>query len=284
MGRVTTSDGVQLHAEAVGSGPPILFLHELAGDHRSWSLQVAGLSDEFRCITFAARGYPPSDVPLDSNAYSFRRGVEDAVDVMDAFGLARVHVVGLSMGGYCALHLGALHPDRVSSLLVASTGSGSDPNTRSTFLTDTRALAEAFMREGAQPVADRVATLENRIQLKRKRPDLWSEFVAQLGEHSTQGMALTINGVQLTRPSVYDITDELQQISAPTLVMNGDEDDACLDVGLLIKRTVRTAALMVIPNSGHLLNLEDPTGFNEVVRTFIRTVDRGLWPFANAPR
>ena len=139
------------------------------------------------------------------------------------------------------------------------------------------------MREGAQPVADRIATLENRIQLKRKRHDLWSEFVAQLGEHSTKGMALTINGVQLTRPSVYDITDELQQISAPTLVMNGDDDDACLDVGVLIKRTVRTAALMVIPKSGHLLNLEDPAGFNEVVRTFVRTVDRGLWPFANAP-
>lgn len=112
MTDVITSDGVRLYAEATGtaSGLPVLFIHEFAADHRTWSRQVDALSGAFRCITYASRGYPPSEVPPGQERYSYLRQADDAIDVLDAFGIARAHVVGLSMGGFCALQLGIRYP------------------------------------------------------------------------------------------------------------------------------------------------------------------------------
>src|SRR3954471_18310060 len=96
MPKLTTDDGVQLYYEEVGSGTPIVFVHEFGGDHRSWEPQMRHFGRRHRCITFAARGYPPSDVPQSVEAYSQRRAVQDIVAVMDAAAIDRAHVVGLS--------------------------------------------------------------------------------------------------------------------------------------------------------------------------------------------
>jgi len=280
---VTTSDGVRLYAEAAGSGPPILLIHEFAADHRAWTRQVEALSGEFQCITYSARGYPPSEVPNEQERYSHIRQADDAIDVLDAFGAGKAHIVGLSMGGFCALQLGIRYPGRVSSLLVSSAGSGANPAGRAAYIAETERVAAAFRAEGSAAVAERLAVGPSRIQLKRKNPGAWREFVRQLGEHSADGMALTITGVQGARPSLYDITDQLSGITAPTLVVNGDEDEACLDAGLLLKRTIPAAGLLVVPNSGHTLNLEEPDLYNDVVRTFIDDARGERWP-ARDPR
>jgi pimeloyl-ACP methyl ester carboxylesterase len=280
---VTTSDGVRLHAEVAGSGPPILFIHEFAADHRTWTRQVEALSGEFRCITYDARGYPPSEVPKEQARYSYIRQADDAIDVLDAFGVGQAHIVGLSMGGFCALQLGIRYPGRVSSLLVSSAGSGANPAHRAAFLAETEQVAAAFRAQGPAAVAEKLATGPSRVQLERKNPAAWHEFVRQLSEHSAEGMALTVTGVQRSRPSLYDITGQLSGITAPTLVVNGDEDEACLEPGLLLKRTIPAAGLLVVPNSGHALNLEEPDLYNDVIRTFIRDVRGGRWP-ARDPR
>ncbi|MFJ9542719.1 alpha/beta fold hydrolase [Streptomyces sp. NPDC101225] len=278
MPTVTTSDGVTLHLVDEGAGPPVLFLHEFLGDHRSWDTQVADLRFDHRCLTFPARGYPPSQVPAQADHYSWELAVRDALDVLDHAGVDRAHIVGLSMGGFTALQLGARHSHRVRSLLVASTGSGAYPPTRETFLTETQLIAELFRTEGSAAVADRLAVGPSRVQLQRKSPERWQEFRDQLAGHSAEGSAFTVLQVQRARPSLFDITDDLARITAPTLVANGDEDAACLDAGLLLKRTVTTAALRVEPSTGHALNLEDPTRFNAVVREFVATVEAGRWP------
>ena len=283
MTEVTTSDGVRLYAEVAGSGPPVLFIHEFAADHRTWARQVEALSGEFRCITYSARGYPPSEVPKEQERYSYIRQADDAIDVLDAFSVEQAHIVGLSMGGFCALQLGIRYPGRVSSLLVSSAGSGANPAGREAFLAETEQVAAAFRAQGPAAVAEKLATGPSRIQLKRKNPAAWHEFVRQLGEHSAEGMALTITGVQRSRPSLYDITDQLSGITAPTLVVNGDEDEACLEPGLLLKRTIPAAGLLVVPNSGHALNLEEPDRYNDVIRTLIRAARGGRWP-ARDPR
>src|SRR5438128_8343257 len=108
MATITADDGVRLHAEATGAtgtGAPLLFIHEFAGDHRSWEPQVRSFSGGYRCLTYAARGYPPSGVPADGAAYSQDRAIADAVAVLDGLGVGRAHVAGLSMGGFTALHL-----------------------------------------------------------------------------------------------------------------------------------------------------------------------------------
>jgi pimeloyl-ACP methyl ester carboxylesterase len=275
---ITASDGVRLYAEATGSGLPVLFIHEFAADHRAWSRQVDALSGTYRCVTYASRGYPPSEVPPEQERYNYLRQADDAIDVLDAFGIARAHVVGLSMGGFCALQLGLRYPDRVSSLLVASAGSGASPRGRAAFLNETEQMAAAFRADGMAAVSAKQAMGPNRIQLRRKNRHVWEEFAGQLAEHSAEGMALTVIGIQRSRPSLYDIVDQLAGITVPTLVVNGDEDEACLEPGLLLKRTIPMAGLALVPNSGHALNLEEPELFNELIRTLIDAAEAGTWP------
>ena len=130
MGEATAQDGIRLHYEEAGSGIPILFIHEFAGDHRSWEPQLWAFARSYRCIVFAARGYPPSDVPADPAAYSQERAVDDAVAVLDCLEIGSAHVIGLSMGAFCALHLGLRHPTRTRSLVVAGCGYGARPDAR----------------------------------------------------------------------------------------------------------------------------------------------------------
>ena len=115
MGFATSEGGVGLHYEEAGEGTPVLFIHEFAGDHRSWEPQVRFLSRRHRCVTYAARGYPPSDVPTDPEAYSQDLAVADALAVLDHLGVERAHIVGQSLGGWAAMGLAIAHPDRVGS-------------------------------------------------------------------------------------------------------------------------------------------------------------------------
>ncbi|MEU7810801.1 alpha/beta hydrolase [Pseudonocardia sp. NPDC049154] len=276
--RVETSDGVRLHVTDSGRGAPVLFLHEYAGDHRSWARQVADLGTDHRCLTYAARGYLPSDVPTTPSAYSWQRAVADAVDVLDALDVDSAHVVGLSMGGYTAVQLGLHHPDRVRSILAASVGSGSDPATREAYLAETRVVAEQLRSRGAAFVGRRMAEGPSRVQLKARDLPAWQGMVDQFAEHSVEGLAHTIVEVQGRRPALHDLTAELGALRVPLFVVTGDEDEACLSTGLLLKRTVPACGLAVLPNSGHVPNLEDPGLFDDLVRRFVRSVGAGTWP------
>lgn len=277
---ITTDDGVRLHL--TDSGPaknatPILFVHEFAGDHRSWSAQVDGLSGDYRCITYDARGYPPSDIPSDPAAYTWERAVADAVSILDTLEIDTAHIVGLSMGGFCASMFGALHPDRAASLVIASAGSGAYPPTRDAWRDETRQSAEYLQANGMAAFADRMAVGQSRVQLQNKNPDEWQRFRNQLAEHSAEGSARTLLGVQLARPSLFDLTDELSRVTAPTLIVNGDEDEAVLETGLLLKRTIHSSGLAVLPKTGHVPNLEDPDDFNALIRDFLQDVEDGNW-------
>ncbi|MBX5492775.1 MAG: alpha/beta fold hydrolase [Chloroflexi bacterium] len=273
-------DGVRLYYEETGSGFPLLFIHEFAGDCRSWEPQVRYFSRRYRCITYNARGYPPSDVPTDPAAYSQQRAVDDALAVLDHLGIAQAHVVGLSMGGFCALHLGLQQPARTRSLVVAGAGYGAQPERREAFRRESELIARAFETEGAAPVAARYAVGPARVQLQNKDPRGWAEFARQLAEHDARGAALTMRGVQRERPSLYDLTAQLRQLQVPTLLVVGDEDEGCLEPALMLKRTIPTAALAVLPRTGHTCNLEEPALFNQLIADFLATVDAGRW----APR
>lgn len=272
-----TSDGLKLYVEETGTGYPVLFLHEFAGDFRSWEAQVRALSRRYRCITYNARGYPPSDVPTDPSAYSQQRAVDDAVAVLDALECDSAHIVGISMGGFCALHLALRHPERTRSLVVAGCGYGAQPQREASFRAECQAIAEAFEEEGAERFGWRYAQGPARVQLERKDPRTWTEFAAQLAEHSSVGSALTMRGVQGARPSLYSLTEELAALTVPTLVITGDEDEGCLEPGLMLKRTIPTAGLAVLPKTGHTSNLEEPELFNRTLTDFLGAVENDAW-------
>jgi len=277
MPTLTTDDGVKLYYEETGSGTPIVFVHEFAGDFRSWEPQVRHFSRRYRCIAYNARGYPPSEVPSDVERYSQQRARDDVRSVLDALGLERAHVVGLSMGGFASLHFGIAYSPRALSLVVAGCGYGAHPSQYAQFQEQARALAKSMVEEGMVAVAATYGHGPARTQLKEKDPRGFAEFVRNFSEHSAQGSANTMLGYQARRPSLYDLTAEMARITAPVLIVAGDEDDATLEPSVLMKRTIPTAALAVLPKSGHVLNLEEPTLFNRVVEDFFHQVERGRW-------
>lgn len=274
---IVTDDGVELHADSAGAGAPLLFIHEFAGDHRSWEPQVRYFSRSYRCITYAARGYPPSGVPGDPSAYSQQRAVADAVAVLDGLGVGSAHVAGLSMGGFAALHLALRHPERVISAVVAGVGYGAQPERQDAFRLECEAIAAAFETEGAERVASRYAVGPARVQFQNKNQRGWAEFAAALAEHSARGASLTMRGVQAARPSLYALRDELARVRTPVLLLAGDEDEGCLEPALMLKRTIPSSGLVVLPQTGHTANLEEPDMFNAVVDRFLAAVERGAW-------
>ncbi|MDD9878696.1 MAG: alpha/beta hydrolase [Magnetovibrio sp.] len=273
--------GVKLHYEETGDGHPLLFLHEFGGDARTWEHQVRLFSRRYRCIVTAARGYPPSDVPHDEAAYGWETSLADIIAVIDHLKLERVHVVGLSMGAYMGLLLALRLGGRISALVAASGGSGAHLPTRDAFIAETLAAADRIEAAGAVP-ADDMGRGPNRIQLLRKDPKGWAEFRDHLAEHPAVGAAHTLRRVQAARPSLHDFEAELRAAATPTLLMVGDEDEGCLDINLWLKRTMPAAGLAVVPKSGHLLNLEDPGGFNAMVAEFLGAAEAGRWPVRDA--
>jgi pimeloyl-ACP methyl ester carboxylesterase len=283
MPHAATDDGVRLYYEESGAGAPLIFVHEYAGDHRSWEPQMRFFSRYYRCIAFNARGYPPSDVPADPEKYSQAGARDDIRDVLKRLGAERAHVCGLSMGGFATLHFGMAYPSIARSLVVGGCGYGAEPAKREQFRQESNATAAQIERDGMAKVAERYSLGPTRVQFQNKDPRGWAEFARLLAEHSTKGAVLTMRGVQARRPSLWDLQEDMKKLRVPTLVLTGDEDDPCLEPALMMKRTIPTSALAVIPSAGHTINIEDPDEFNRLVFNFLAAVDVGAWK-ARDPR
>lgn len=282
-GFVTAKDGTRLWYEEAGDGVPILFLHEFGGNHAAWEPQMRRFSRRYRCITYAARGYAPSDIPGDVSAYSQRIAVEDALAVLDGLGIAKAHIVGLSMGGFATAHFGLIAPDRALSLTIAGAGYGAEKEFEDYFRGVSLSVADHFETQGAKEFSKIYALGASRVQFQNKDPRGWAEFAARLATHSDTGAALTMRGVQAMRPSLYDLREEFAAMPVPTLVMVGDEDDHCLQPGIFLKKTIPACGLAVLPKTGHTLNLEEPDLFNSLLAEFFAQVEAGAWQ-ARDPR
>ena len=271
------SSGAKLYYEETGSGLPIIFVHEFGADHREWETQLRWFSREYRCITYNARGYPPSDVPDDDAAYGQAHAADDIAAVLRHLDIAKAHVVGLSMGAFATLHFGLRHPAMATALVVAGCGSGAPKSDRESFKTQSEAMAARFLAEGSAKLAPELGLGPTRVQLKNKDPRSWDEFVRHVGEHSAKGSAMTLRNYQALRPSLYDLTEELRRLTIPTLLVVGDEDEPCLEANVFLKRTMPSAGLWMVPRTGHAVNLEEPAAFNAGVQAFFSTVERGRW-------
>ena len=282
MGYVNAAGVKLFYVEAQGAAvkadaTPVIFVHEFAGDHRSWEPQIRHFSRLRRSIAYNARGYPPSDVPADPSFYSQEIVADDIGHVMDQLKIDQAHVVGLSMGGFATLHFGLRQPERARSLVVAGCGYGAERTSRQTFLDEVESIAAAYETDGAAAVAESYGRGGTRVQFENKDPRGWREFMDQLAEHSSVGAAATMRGYLKTRPSLYDLEDQLRALTVPTLVVTGDEDEPCLEPDLYLKRTIPSAGLWVLPRSGHTINLEEPDAFNRGVAEFHAAVESGAW-------
>ena len=277
MPYATTSDKVKLYYEEVGQGTPILFVHEFASDWRGWEPQLRDFGRRHRCITYSARGYTPSDVPPDASAYTYEHVMRDAVAVLDHLGIDKAHLIGLSMGGYTSLQVALNHPERVRSLVLAGTGSGSERWYTSNFHKHSQALGDTFAREGSAAVAKTYGMGPSRLPFLLKDPRGFDEFTQRLAEHDAKGSANTSRGFQGGRPSLYEFEGRIRRLETPALIVVGDEDDRCIEPSLYLKQTLAGSGLVMFPKTGHVVNLEEPDLFNRVVGDFLARVEAGRW-------
>jgi pimeloyl-ACP methyl ester carboxylesterase len=279
MPTITSTDGTKLYYEEVGQGTPIVFVHEFAGDYRTWEPQLRYFARMHRCIAYSARGYPPSDVPEDPARYGQDIVRGDVIAVMDALGIDKAHVVGHSMGAYTALHVGIRHPQRCISVTAAGCGWGSvaDPAQREAMRKTAAETGKMFTEKDMAAAAALYTDNPTRLTQKYKDPRGFAEFVRMMSEHSARGHALTMSMLQARRPTLWDLEAELKKFSVPLLIVVGDEDETCLDGSVFLKRTAPTAGLLVIPRTGHTVTSEEPAAFNAALADFFAAAEAGRW-------
>jgi pimeloyl-ACP methyl ester carboxylesterase len=279
MPHAPARDGTRLYYEEEGQGSAVLFVHEYAGDYRTWEPQMRHFSRSHRCVTYSQRGYPPSDVPEDGAKYGQDIARDDVIALMDALKIDKAHVVGHSMGAATALHVGIHYPKRCFSVTAAGCGYGSSPDpkvveeSRVASRETGKMFAEVGMEEGARRYGDG----PTRQSQKYKDPRGYAHFIKMLSEHSALGHSLTMLNLQAKRPTLWEMEAALKKFSPPLLIIVGDEDEWCVDASIFLRRTVPTAGLLVVPRTGHTITSEEPAVFNAALADFIASAEAGRW-------
>ena len=263
-----TSDGFRLYYESHGSGPPIVLVHELGGSHASFHLQVEAWAQRFTCITFNARGYPPSEVPAVRESYGQDFAASDIGAVLDAAGFADAHLIGVSMGAAAVLQFALRQPARARSLILCSIGSGSD-EPPGDYKAAMEAQADFAEKAGGKALAELMLQMPSRHRLKDKNPAEYKNFIDQLAQVSPLGIANTMRGVQARRPPIYAHKERVAALAVPTLIVVGDEDAPCIKPSHFLHANIPGARLETVRQCGHLVNIEEPALFNAMAAGFI---------------
>ena len=287
MPHVRTDDGVALYYEETGSGEPILFIHEFAGDYRAWEPQMRHFGRSLplhrlqrpRAIHAVgrARMLPRPLLPGPSPP---RR----ACGAGPSRDRARPRSSGSRWAASRPFTSASITPTVPSRSWLRGAGMGPSATGEELFRCGDGERPRRFIETASVAAfADRYAEGPTRVQFQNKDPRGWAEFREQLAEHSLRGSANTMRGVQSRRPSIYDLEDRMRELRVPTLVLTGDEDDPCLTPNVFMKRTIPSAALVTLPNSGHTINIEEPQLYNQAVDWFLTQVRSGRWPQRDMP-
>lgn len=272
MGHISTADGVKLYVEERGAGTSVVFVHEFGGSCRSFDAQVEAFQGAHRSIVFNARGYPPSEVPASVDSYSQDIAAGDIGAVLDGLNIERAHLVGVSMGAASALQFALRSPSRVLSAALVGIGSGSD-GAPGEFRAAAEANARLIETQGMAGFAEQLSKSPNRQRLKKKDPAEFERFIRNLLAMSPLGAANTMRGVQQRRPPIYAHEKRLASLAVPVLVVVGEEDAGCRKPSDFLARTLPRVRLEVVPQTGHVVNQEEPAAFNRLLQSFIEGVD-----------
>ena len=269
-GWITTRIGPRprIAVDHMGSGDLAVFLHGIGGNRRNWHPNIAAFAEHWHAVAWDARGYGDSDDyegPLDFTDYS-----RDLVRVLDHFEAARAHIVGLSMGGRIALDFAALHPERLLTLTLCDTHRGfahfSDEAKR-----DFIRLRKEPLERGGTP-KDIAVPVARSLCGPNVTAEAFGALVDSLSRLHKESYLKCIEASTMAGEH-----GRLQDIRAPTHVIVGGEDrlttpDMCREMAALIPG----ARLTIIPDAGHLVNIEKPFEFNAAAIGFIRAAQARL--------
>jgi pimeloyl-ACP methyl ester carboxylesterase len=266
---------VELYYEETGSGFPVVFCHEFAGDFRSWEQQVRHFARRYRVIAYNYRGYPPSSVPVAPAAYSQEILISDMRELLKQLSIKQAHVVGIATGGNLALNFAIAHPEMTKSAIVAGAGAGTVD--RDKWLAAGRAMAQSISKIGAAAIVKSIEGAPQRQALRTKDPRAWDEFIGVIRDLSPVGAEKSMAHVLLTRKPITELAEGIGGLTMPVLVMVGDQDTPAFEASLFIHRHARHAGLAVFPFTGHTLPIEEPALFNSLADQFLAAIDNGRW-------
>jgi 3-oxoadipate enol-lactonase len=260
-------NGIRLHYVQAGQGIPLLLVHGYPLDHTLWQPQLDGLADVAGMIAPDLRGFGQSDVP--AGVYAMDVLADDLAALLDALQIDRAAVCGLSMGGYVALAFWRKYASRVRGLILVDTRAGADSPAARQGRMD---MAEQVKQRGARPAAEAMLPRLLTQAARQSRPELVEFAHAMMLRQPPTG----ILGAQLGMAERPDSTPILPTINVPTLAVFGDQDviTPAEPEGRLLAEAIPNARLVVIPNAGHLSNLEQPDAFNAAVRGFLVSMSK----------
>ena len=246
-------DGVKIWYEVHGSGPTLLLSHGFTASTQMWKRQLGALGERYQLVTWDMRGHGRSDYPTDPELYSEEATVEDMVGILDALGVKRAAVAGLSLGGYMSLAFHLSHPERVSALLLFDTGPGFKKDApREAWNQSAEAYGRAFREKGLDALRG-------------------SGEVSRAMHRSALGLALAARGLLAQHDA--RVIESLPRIRVPTLVLAGADDKPFLAAADYMAAKVADAALVLIEGAGHAANIDAPEAFNRHVLAFLAAVD-----------
>jgi pimeloyl-ACP methyl ester carboxylesterase len=258
---VASVNGTRLAYEVAGAGPPLVFLHGFSLDRRMWSAQIDAFAARCSVVRYDLRGFGESG-PATGELYS---NVDDLAALLDHLGVERAHIVGLSMGGGVAVDFALTHPDRTRTLVAVDAAVN---GWRWSAGWDAMVIPvwEAG-RAGDLDVA-RARWLTNPLFAPAlEQPTVAAELREIIGSYSGWHWLDRSDGQRSPQPPAFQ---RLEAIAAPTLVVVGERDlpdfHAC---GEAMARRIPEARLALIPDAGHMANMENPTAFNDVVLRFL---------------
>jgi pimeloyl-ACP methyl ester carboxylesterase len=253
---------MRLHVEVEGAGPVVVLAHGFAGSARNWGPQARALRSRYRIVRYDARGHARSEAPDDPAAYSLDALVADMGQVMDEVGASQAVVGGTSMGAVTALAFATALPSRVRGVIAASLPAS--PRTGSGLARIAPAFADAIDREGLEAAGARfVWGPESGLDARG------AKLVRQgFMEHSPRALAHGLRGVVARWPAIDEMPG-LERLTAPLLIVTGTNDAGALDASRTLAARVGHAEQAVIPDAGHLVNLEQAARFNEALATWL---------------
>jgi pimeloyl-ACP methyl ester carboxylesterase len=248
-------DGVKIHYEVHGDGPPLILTHGYSSTSAMWKGQIEALSRHHRLVLWDMRGHGQSDYPDDPNAYSEAATVGDIAALLDTVGARRAIVGGLSLGGYMSLAFYRAYPERVSALLIIDTGPG--------FKKDD---AREVWNKRALDTADRYDR-EGLAVLKSATPER-----ATASHRDATGLARAARGMLTQRDA--RVIEVLPEIKVPSLVVVGADDAPFLAASDYMAAKIPGAKKVVIPAAGHAVNIDQPQAFIEAVLPFLDSLPK----------
>jgi pimeloyl-ACP methyl ester carboxylesterase len=248
-------DGVKIHYEVHGSGPPLILTHGYSSTSDMWRGQIEALSKHHKLVVWDMRGHGQSDYPEDPKAYSEALTVADIAALLDEVGAGSAIVGGLSLGGYMSLAFYRAHPERVRALLIIDTGPGfKKDDARDVWNSRALATAERFEREGLSVL--KTASRER----------------STVSHRDASGLARAARGM-LTQHDAR-VIEVLPAIKVPSLVVVGADDAPFLAASDYMAAKIPGAVKTVIPSAGHAVNIDQPQAFIDAVLPFLDGLPR----------